>query len=201
MRTRNAKWSRGETISVSIGQGAFTSTPLQLAMATAITANQGNKVIPHVLRESRGAKPFKVHNGTHGKIDFNGQEEDWIKMREAMVDVIQSGTGRGIKSGLQYSIAGKTGTAQVKSIAQGKRYNESLLTDRQLDHGLLSVLPLLNSPKLRSQSFWKMVVVVVRQPPWPDQFSITGYCIKIKSNTPTGTPIKWRPDDSRNQAS
>ncbi len=50
MRTRKAKWSRGETISVSIGQGAFTSTPLQLAMATAITANHGNKVIPHVLQ-------------------------------------------------------------------------------------------------------------------------------------------------------
>jgi penicillin-binding protein 2 len=136
MRTRKAKWSRGETISVSIGQGAFTATPLQLAMATAITANHGNKVVPHVLRESRGAKPFKVHNGTHGKIDFNGQEEDWFKIRDAMVDVIQSGTGRGIKGGLQYNIAGKTGTAQVKSIAQGKRYNEALLTDRQLDHGL-----------------------------------------------------------------
>ncbi|WP_312018400.1 penicillin-binding transpeptidase domain-containing protein, partial [Escherichia coli] len=60
MRTRNAKWMRGETISVSIGQGAFTATPLQLAMATAITANQGFKVTPHVLRESRGARPFKV---------------------------------------------------------------------------------------------------------------------------------------------
>ncbi len=56
-------------------------------------------------------------------------------MRDAMVDVIQSGTGKGIKGGLQYSIAGKTGTAQVKSIAQGKRYNEALLTDR-LHHGL-----------------------------------------------------------------
>ena len=136
MRTREAKWLKGETISVSIGQGAFTSTPLQLAMATAITANQGSKVTPHVLRESRGAKNFKVHNGTHGKIDFNGKPEDWVKMREAMVDVIQSGTGKGIKGGLQYQIAGKTGTAQVKSIAQGKRYNEALLTDRQLDHGL-----------------------------------------------------------------
>ncbi|UNW08844.1 penicillin-binding protein 2 [Acinetobacter indicus] len=136
MRTRNAKWMRGETISVSIGQGAFTATPLQLAMATAITANQGFKVTPHVLRESRGARPFKVHNGTNGRIEFNGTDEDWIKMRDAMVDVIQSGTGKGIKGGLQYSIAGKTGTAQVKSIAQGKRYNEALLTDRQLDHGL-----------------------------------------------------------------
>ncbi len=136
MRTRNAKWMRGETISVSIGQGAFTATPLQLAMATAITANQGFKVTPHVLRESRGARPFKVHNGTNGRIEFNGTDEDWIKMRDAMVDVIQSGTGKGIKGGLQYSIAAKTGTAQVKSIAQGKRYNEALLTDRQLDHGL-----------------------------------------------------------------
>lgn len=136
MRVRNAKWMKGETISVSIGQGAFTATPMQLAMATAITANMGAKITPHVLRESRGAKPFSVHNGTHGQIDFNGQAEDWIKMRDAMVDVIQSGTGKGIKAGLQYSIAGKTGTAQVKSIAQGKRYNESLLTDRQLDHGL-----------------------------------------------------------------
>ncbi|WP_297427088.1 penicillin-binding protein 2 [uncultured Acinetobacter sp.] len=136
MRTRDAKWLKGETISVSIGQGAFTSTPLQLAMATAITANQGLKVTPHVLRESRGAKNFKVHNGTNGSIDFNGKAEDWIKMRDAMVDVIQSGTGKGIKSGLQYQIAGKTGTAQVKSIAQGKRYNEALLNERQLDHGL-----------------------------------------------------------------
>ncbi|HJE75317.1 MAG TPA: penicillin-binding protein 2, partial [Acinetobacter johnsonii] len=42
MRTRDAKWLKGETISVSIGQGAFTATPLQLAMATAITANHGS---------------------------------------------------------------------------------------------------------------------------------------------------------------
>lgn len=136
LRTRDAKWLKGETISVSIGQGAFTATPLQLAMATAMTGNEGYKITPHVLRESKGARNFKVHNGTNGKIQFNGQPEDWIKMREAMVDVIQTGTGRGIKGGLQYSIAGKTGTAQVKSIAQGKRYNEALLSARQLDHGL-----------------------------------------------------------------
>ena len=155
MRTRKAKWMKGETISVSIGQGAFTSTPLQLAMATAITANKGFKVTPHVLRESRGAKPFKVHNGTNGKIDFNGTEEDWIKMRDAMVDVIQSGTGKGIKGGLQYSIAGKTGTAQVKSIAQGKRYNEALLTERQLDHGLFVGFAPAENPEIAIAVVWE----------------------------------------------
>ena len=39
MRTRKSKWMKGETISVSIGQGAFTATPLQLAI-TAITAKR-----------------------------------------------------------------------------------------------------------------------------------------------------------------
>ena len=135
LRTRKSKWLKGETISVSIGQGAFTATPLQLAMATAITANHGAHVTPHVLRATRGAKKYEVHNAPDGKINFNGTEQDWLNMRDAMIDVVQSGTGRGIRTPL-YQIAGKTGTAQVKSIAQGKRYNESILTQRQLDHGL-----------------------------------------------------------------
>ena len=154
LRTRNAKWLKGETISVSIGQGAFTSTPLQLAMATAITANQGAHITPHVLRESKGAKPYKVHNATDGQIQFNGQPEDWIKMREAMVDVVNSGTGRGIRTPM-YSIAGKTGTAQVKSIAQGKKYNESLLTERQLDHGLFVGFAPAENPEIAIAVVWE----------------------------------------------
>ncbi|ENU30480.1 penicillin-binding protein 2 [Acinetobacter sp. CIP-A165] len=155
MRTRNAKWLKGETISVSIGQGAFTSTPLQLAMATAITANQGAHVTPHVLRETKGTKKFDVHNAPDGQIKFNGTLDDWIKMREAMVDVIQSGTGRGIKSGLQYSIAGKTGTAQVKSIAQGKRYNEAALSERQRDHGLFVGFAPAENPEIAIAVVWE----------------------------------------------
>ena len=54
-----------------------------------------------------------------------------------MVNVIRAGTGGRLKIGLKgYEIAGKTGTAQVKSIAQGKRYNESALDKRHYDHGL-----------------------------------------------------------------
>lgn len=148
MRTRGKKWLKGETISVSIGQGAFTATTLQLARATAITANMGQHITPHVLRESKGATKFHIHNGTEGKINFNGKPEDWIKMREAMIDVIQSGTGKSIKGGLQYQVAGKTGTAQVKSIAQGKRYNEAILTDRQYDHGLFIGFAPADNPQI-----------------------------------------------------
>ncbi len=174
MRTRKSKWMKGETISVSIGQGAFTATPLQLAMATAITANHGSHVVPHVLRATHGAKPFTVRNAPDGKINFNGTDEDWVKMREAMIDVIQSGTGRGIRTPL-YQIAGKTGTAQVKSIAQGKRYNEAALSERQLDHGLLLALLRLRNQKSLLQLFGKMVVMVVQPPNLLNPCLITGY--------------------------
>ncbi|WP_180085110.1 penicillin-binding protein 2 [Acinetobacter sp. YH12145] len=154
LRTRKSNWLKGETISVSIGQGAFTATPLQLAMATAITANQGSHVTPHVLRESKGAKVHKVHNAPNGRIQFNGKPEDWIKMRDAMIDVVQTGTGRGIRTPM-YQIAGKTGTAQVKSIAQGKRYNESLLTERQLDHGLFVGFAPAEKPEIAIAVVWE----------------------------------------------
>ncbi|MEK5788635.1 penicillin-binding protein 2 [Acinetobacter johnsonii] len=154
MRTRDAKWLKGETISVSIGQGAFTATPLQLAMATAITANHGSHVIPHVLQTSKGAKPHKDLNAPDGRIQFNGTDQDWIQMRDAMVDVIETGTGRGIRTPM-YKIAGKTGTAQVKSIAQGKRYNEALLTERQLDHGLFVGFAPAENPEIAIAVVWE----------------------------------------------
>ena len=154
LRTRKSNWLKGETISVSIGQGAFTATPLQLAMATAITANQGSHVTPHVLRESKGVKVHTVHNAPNGRIQFNGKPEDWIKMRDAMIDVVQTGTGRGIRTPM-YQIAGKTGTAQVKSIAQGKRYNESLLTERQLDHGLFVGFAPAEKPEIAIAVVWE----------------------------------------------
>ena len=155
MRTRKSKWLKGETISVSIGQGAFTATPLQLAMATAITANKGSHVTPHVLRDNKGAKKFTVHNAPDGKIQFNGTEQDWLNMHAAMIDVIQTGTARGIKGGLQYSIAGKTGTAQVKSIAQGKRYNEAALSSRQWDHGLFVGFAPADTPEIAIAVVWE----------------------------------------------
>ncbi|HRM31004.1 MAG TPA: penicillin-binding protein 2 [Acinetobacter johnsonii] len=154
MRTRHAKWLKGETISVSIGQGAFTATPLQLAMATAITANHGSHVIPHVLQTSKGAKPHKDLSAPDGRIQFNGTDQDWIQMRDAMVDVIETGTGRGIRTPM-YKIAGKTGTAQVKSIAQGKRYNEALLTERQLDHGLFVGFAPAENPEIAIAVVWE----------------------------------------------
>lgn len=154
MRVRKSKWLRGETISVSIGQGAFTATPLQLAMATAILSNHGNHVVPHVLSSTKGSKPFPIRNAPDGRVKFNGTDEDWIRMRDAMVNVVEAGTGRGIRTNA-YLIAGKTGTAQVKSIAQGKKYNEALLSERQLDHGLFVGFAPADNPQIAVAVIWE----------------------------------------------
>ena len=54
-----------------------------------------------------------------------------------------------------YQIAGKTGTAQVKSIAQGKRYNEASLTSRQLDHGLFVGFAPAENPEIAIAVVWE----------------------------------------------
>lgn len=135
-RVFKAPWYTGEMISVGIGQGYFTSTPLQLAMATAIMANKGQHLTPHLLKSTTGLYPYQALNQPDGKVPFAGNPEDWDKMHQAMKAVVH---GRGTAGNLRkdlvgYEIAGKTGTAQVKGIKQGEKYNEKALDERHWDH-------------------------------------------------------------------
>ncbi|AXI03171.1 penicillin-binding protein 2 [Aquirhabdus parva] len=145
---RKSNWLPGETISLGIGQGYFLASPLQLAMATSIMANQGNHVRPHLLLTTKGPINYPINNKPDGKINFNGVAEDWLHMRDAMVGVVMHGTARRISYGLSYQIAGKTGTAQVVSIAQGKKYNESALNHRQYDHALFTAFAPADAPRI-----------------------------------------------------
>lgn len=129
-----APWYRGEMMSVGIGQGYFTATPLQIALSTAIMANKGYKVKPHLLKSGAGLSPKAP---PLERIQFNGSEEDWDRMHWAMREVVHGagGTAKRISHGLKgYEIAGKTGTAQVKSIKQNEKYDESKLDERHHDH-------------------------------------------------------------------
>lgn len=133
-----APWYRGEMMSVGIGQGYFTATPLQIATATAIVANGGRHITPHLLQKSIGPKDYKIKNAPDYVMPYNGDPGDWQKMKEAMRDVVhgEGGTARATGFGITgYEMAGKTGTAQVKGIKQGERYNEAAIGERFWDHG------------------------------------------------------------------
>lgn len=131
-----APWYPGEMLSVGIGQGYFTATPLQLAMATAIMANKGHHITPHLLKQVSGPFPFTPRNQEDGQVRFAGNPLEWDHMHEAMKAVVHGhGTAGNLRRDLVgYEIAGKTGTAQVKGIKQGEKYNESALDPRQWDH-------------------------------------------------------------------
>ncbi|HEX6590856.1 MAG TPA: penicillin-binding protein 2 [Moraxellaceae bacterium] len=146
-----APWYRGEMMSVGIGQGYFTATPLQLAMATAIVANGGRHVRPHLLNTTTGPKQYDVGNKPDYVIPYAGKPEDWGLMKQAMRDVAHGdgGTARATGYGVKgYEMAGKTGTAQVKGIKQGEKYNESAVGERFLDHGWFIGFAPVDNPKI-----------------------------------------------------
>ncbi|MDP2226628.1 MAG: penicillin-binding protein 2 [Moraxellaceae bacterium] len=146
-----APWYRGEMMSVGIGQGYFTSTPLQLAMATAIIANGGKHIRPHLLKSAEGTSDFDTINQPDYTVPYNGNPEDWERMRQAMRDVTHApnGTARATGAGaVGYEMAGKTGTAQVKSIKQGERYDESKIDPRHWDHGWFIGFAPVENPKI-----------------------------------------------------
>lgn len=145
--TYKKDWLPGETISVSIGQGAFLASPLQVANATAMTAIKGKHLTPHILKSSKGEASVKIIDKPDGVIEFNGTEEDWLKMHTAMEDTVKRGTAKGIYTNA-YRIAGKTGTAQVKSIAQGKSYNKAALDSRHWDHAWFTGFAPVEDPQI-----------------------------------------------------
>ncbi len=145
--TYNKGWLPGETISVSIGQGYFLATPLQIANATAMTANKGYHITPHLLKESTGAAAVEVITQPDGKIEYNGQPSDWTRMHSTMEETVERGTARRVYNP-RYRIAGKTGTAQVKSIAQGKSYNKAALDKRHWDHAWFNGFAPVEDPQI-----------------------------------------------------
>ncbi|MDO5652442.1 MAG: penicillin-binding protein 2 [Moraxella sp.] len=146
-KTYDKDWLPGETITASIGQGYFLASVLQIANATAMTANKGQHLTPHLLKRSEGALPVDIISKPDGKIDFNGTEADWLRMHKAMEDTVKRGTAKSIYT-TQYRIAGKSGTAQVKSIAQGKSYNKAALSKRHWDHAWFTGFAPVENPQI-----------------------------------------------------
>ncbi len=147
-------WFPGDSLNMSIGQGYFLSTPLQLASATAMLANRGKWVAPRFLKEMKTAEghtvavPVKrdVQPEPYHKVDPKNMEH----IIESMYLVMhgERGTARASGRNAQYKMAGKTGTAQVIGIKQGEKYDADAINERHRDHALFVGFAPLENPQI-----------------------------------------------------
>ena len=109
-------WFVGDTINLGIGQGYMTTTPLQLAVAVSVLATRGKAYKPNIVEKVNTTfiEPELLY-----QIEIK-EERNWKKLEESMISVIRSwnGTAHNIYNPEDFLIAGKTGTAQIKSLTE-----------------------------------------------------------------------------------
>ena len=129
-------WWRGDTISVGIGQGYWTATPLQIANAANIMVNRGINHPPHLVQVIKKDNDVVQINNKEKPPIVLKDPHHWQIALDAMHNTVKktSGTAHKAFRGTNYDSAGKTGTAQIVSIAQGERYDAKSLKERQRDN-------------------------------------------------------------------
>ena len=143
------KWFAGETVSIGIGQGYNSYTPLQLASAIATVANDGVMFRPHVVNyveDLRTKARTVIEPKPLRSLNLNPEHIDIIK--KALVGVNKEGTSASVFAGAEYVSAGKTGTAQVIAIKQGEKYVESRVQERHRDHALFVAYAPADNPTI-----------------------------------------------------
>ncbi|QEY24348.1 penicillin-binding protein 2 [Neisseria animalis] len=132
---KTREWGAGEMVSVSIGQGYNAYTPLQMAHATASLSNNGVVYRPHLVKEllDYGNREItRINPKPSYQIPFKSDNFEYVK--NAMAKVLKPGGTAWRIGGAPYTMGGKTGTAQVVQIKQGKTYNAAALREQHRDH-------------------------------------------------------------------
>jgi penicillin-binding protein 2 len=156
-----SKWLPGDVVSIGIGQGYNAYTPLQMANATAILANDGVAYKPHLVQEvidTRTGNVSRIDTRPERVLPFKRENFEYVK--QGMAGVLQpGGTAAAIGYGLKYPMAGKTGTAQVVQIKQGAKYNASAIAEANRDHSWFIAFAPVDNPRIA-------VAVIVENGGW-----------------------------------
>ncbi len=143
--TKGKPWYRGETVIAAIGQGYMLATPLQLAKATSILANHGQIVRPHLNIQP---PPLTEESDTPQQIPIK-DIHNWNTVIKAMTHVLHSvhGTAHKYAHHLPFTMAGKTGTAQVFSLKDAE-YDANNIKKSLRDHSLFIGFAPVKKPQI-----------------------------------------------------
>ena len=148
-RPEQQKWYAGETISIGIGQGYNAYTPIQLAMALATLAANGDMYRPHLasyIDDQRTGERRHIQPALVRRVALNPDNVEFVK--RAMAGVNREGTGARAFGSAEYTSGGKTGTAQVIGMKQGEKYDEAKVSERHRDHSLFIVFAPVENPRI-----------------------------------------------------
>ncbi len=152
--TRQEPWYPGEDVITAIGQGFLLTTPLQLARASAMLASRGRLVKPTLLRRQENpltgqAQETQVDALSEAPaLAIDEKDIEWVIRSMTAVMHGRRGTARASGRRSAYRMAGKTGTAQVVSIAQDGEYDAKSLRETLRDHALFIAFAPVDHPKI-----------------------------------------------------
>lgn len=150
-RSKNLPWYPGDTLITSIGQGFMLASPLQMANATASLSQHGRRFRPHLLNKYMDSHErlhyFKRIEEYPLRLKHN---DNWDIVIDAMHNVITNNEGTGYRFGrnASYSVAGKTGTAQVFSLSQDEKKQYTNLPESLRDHSLFVGFAPVDNPQI-----------------------------------------------------
>ncbi len=145
------KWYAGETISVAIGQGQVSVTPLALALTYATVANGGLRITPRLVRAVNDGSGWKASPVP----EIGGQQlkPETVSALHDGLSLVVNGYGTGGRARLVgYEVAGKTGTAQVISLQGGKQAAGKTEMDLR-DHGWFAFFAPKDNPEVAGVVF------------------------------------------------
>ena len=143
-------WFPGETVSFGIGQGYLTVTPIELAHYASIVATRGKIWQPRLVtayRDPRSGELHRIAPVSAGEVP-GVAPEDWQRVIHGMIGVTQRGTAAAIGLHAPYIFAGKTGTAQVFTVARTEKYNASKIDERLRDHSWFIAFAPADAPRI-----------------------------------------------------
>lgn len=134
----NQPWYPGDTVPLSIGQSYWTTTPLQLAVATTPLLNQGKLVTPHMVTAFSNGETTAANIIPPRQVLQVEDENNYAVVMDTMHQTVSilGGTAHRAFIGAQYSSAGKTGTAQLAAIAQDAKYDADAIDERLRDNAM-----------------------------------------------------------------
>jgi penicillin-binding protein 2 len=148
---KDEPWYRGETLITGIGQGFMTASPLQLAVTTAAIANRGKLLKPQILMHTQTKNDDAYENDKKPAIQIPIKDiNNWELVIEGMKQTIYGklGTGRKLNLDLDYTLAGKTGTAQVFGLDPEEEYIAENYEEKLRDHALFTAFAPIEDPQV-----------------------------------------------------